>query len=278
MWYFSRSPQYPIEAFFKRIEMYFTNPGNGAIMKQYRVKLFMVSSAAAIYLLTAFSALADVERVYGKAVNADGDLVFLEEHIVRYEDDRIAALKTIYYDADLKKIGEQASDFSHGPQFGSYDFTDERLRYNDGARVMSNRILIYCKETPRADIQKKYLKRESNQIVGQGFHQFILANFDALMLGDVITAKLVLPAHMDQFDIRILKNKIEADRLQIRIELDNWFLRLFTPRVEAEYDLDTRRLISYQGLSMIANASGKNEPVTVFYDYSQQSPLASTRF
>jgi hypothetical protein len=202
----------------------------------------------------------------------------VEEHIVRYENDRIAALKTIYYDADSKKIGEQVSDFSYGPQFGSYDFTDERLRYNDGARVMSNRILIYCKETPQADIQKKYLKRESDQIVGQGFHQFILANFGALLQGDVITAKLVLPAHMDQFDIRILKNKLEAGRLQIQIELDNWFLRLFTPRIEAEYDVDTRRLISYRGFSLIADESGKNIPVTVSYDYSQQSTLASTRF
>lgn len=238
----------------------------------------MVSSAAAIYLLAAVTALADVEKVYGKAVNADGDLVFLEEHIVRYENDRIAALKTTYYDADLKKIGEQASDFSHGPHLGSYDFKDERLRYNDGARVMSNRILIYCKETPQADIQKKYLKRESDQIVGQGFHQFILANFDALMQGDVISAKLVLPAHMDQFDIRIRKNKIEDGRLQIRIELDNWFLRLFTPHAEAEYDLDTRRLISYRGISIVADESGKNVPVTVSYDYSQQSSLVSTRF
>lgn len=247
-------------------------------MKHYWANLLMVSISVAIYLMSAVTALADIERVYGKAVNADGDLVFLEEHIVRYENDRIAALKTIYYDADFKKIGEQISDFSHGPQFGSYDFTDERLRYNDGARVMSNRIMIYCKETPQADIQKKYLKRESNQIVGQGFHQFILGNLDALMQGDVITAKLVLPAHMDQFDIRILKNKIEDGRLRLRIELDNWFLRLFTPHVEAEYDLDTRRLISYRGFSLIADESGKNMPVTVSYDYSQRSPLASTRF
>jgi hypothetical protein len=238
----------------------------------------MVSSAAAIYLLAAVTALADLEKVYGKAVNADGDLVYLEEHIVRYENDRIATLKTTYYDADLKKIGEQASDFSHGPQLGSYDFKDERLRYNDGARVMSNRILIYCKETPQADIQKKYLKRESDQIVGQGFHQFILTNFDALMQGDVISAKLVLPAHMDQFDIRIRKNKIEDGRLQIRIELDNWFLRLFTPHAEAEYDLDTRRLISYRGISMVADELGKSVPVTVSYDYSQQSSLVSARF
>jgi hypothetical protein len=143
---------------------------------------------------------------------------------------------------------------------------------------MSNRILIYCKETPQADTQKKYLERESDQIVGQGFHQFILTNLDRLIQGEVISAKLVLPAQMDQFDIRISKSKLEEGRLRIRIELDNWFLRLFTPNVEADYDLDTRRLLTYRGVSMISDQSGKNVPVTVSYDYSQQSPLASSRF
>jgi hypothetical protein len=142
---------------------------------------------------------------------------------------------------------------------------------------MSDRILIYRRETPQADIKKKYLKRESTQIVGQVFHHYILSNFDALMRGDVILAKLVLPAHMDQFDIRISKNKIEDGRLQVRIEIDNWFLRLFTPHVDAEYDLANRRLLSYRGLSMIADESGKNEPVTVSYDYSRPSTLLSSR-
>jgi hypothetical protein len=48
--------------------------------------------------------------------------------------------------------------------------------------------------------------------------------------------------------------------------------------VEADYDLDTRRLLTYRGVSMISDQSGKNVPVTVSYDYSQQSPLASSRF
>jgi len=252
--------------------------GNGAIVTRYRTKVLMVCLAAAISLLLAGSVYANDERVYGRAVNADGKLLFMEEHIVRYENDRIVALKTIYYDSNLKKIGEQVSDFSQGPQFGSYDFKDERLQYNDGARVMSNRILIYCKETPQATAKKKYIKREPGQIVGQGFHQFILTHLDALARGEVISAKLVLPAHMDQFDIQISKSKLENDRLWIRIELDNWFLRLFAPRIEAEYDLGNRRLLSYRGLSMIADESGNNLPVTVSYNYSQHSPVVSSRF
>lgn len=247
-------------------------------MEKQLNNLIIVPIACVIFLAGTFSVSADVEWVYGKAVNADGELEFLEEHIVKYENDRIANIKTIFYDAGLKKIGEQVSDFSQGPQFGSYDFKDERLQYHDGARVMSDQILIYCKETPEDGTKRKYLRKDSNQIVGQGFHQFILANLDSLVGGAIISAKLILPAQMDQFDIRIYKRKIENGRIQIRIELDNWFLRLFTPHVEAEYDLSSRRLLSYRGLSMISDLSGKTVEVEVFYDYLQQRPLLSSLF
>ena len=239
-------------------------------------RLIFVLITGVILVAGAVSASADVERVYGKAVNAKGELEFLEEHIVKYENDRIANIKTIYYDAGLNKIGEQVSDFSHGPQFGSYDFKDERLQYHDGARVMADQILIYCKETPETGTKKKYLPKDADQIVGQGFHQFIVAHLDSLVRGDVIAAKLVLPAQMDQFDIRIYKRKIENGLILIQIELDNWFLRLFTPHVEAEYDLTRRRLLSYRGLSMISDLSGKTVEVKISYDYSQQRPLLSS--
>jgi hypothetical protein len=231
----------------------------------------------AVHLLGTVSAFAEVEWVYGKAINRSGDLEFLEEHAVRYENDRIASIKTVYYDAALKKIGEQVSDFDYGPQFGSYEFVDERLKYFDGARVMPNQILLYCKGAAGQGVKKKYLQKDPRQVVGQGFHYFIAANLDSLARGDVISAKLVLPAHLEQFDIRIGKHHMAGNRIQIRIELDNWFLRLFTPHVQAEYDLNTRRLLSYQGLSMVADESGKAVEVAVSYEYSQQGPLLSSR-
>jgi hypothetical protein len=239
-------------------------------------KLFSVAIVAAISVLASVSALADVEMIHGKAVNADGELLFLEEHTIKYQDNRIASIKTVYYDTNSKKIGQTLTDFSHGAQVGSYEFKDERMQYYDGAKIMADQILIYSKETPEADTQKKYLDREPSQIVGQGFHSFILANLDALARGDVIAAKLVLPAQMDQFDIRIRKSQFEDGRLTIQIELDNWFLRLFAPRIEAEYNLEARRLLKYKGVSMIADASGKNVPVNVSYAYSQQNLQVSS--
>ena len=223
-------------------------------------------------------AVAVVEWVYGRAVNMDGDVVYLEEHAVEYENGRVKAIRTTYYTAAFQKIGEQLSDFSHGPQLGSYDFKDERLQYSDGVQVMPDRVLIYRKEAPHVETKTKYIPRQSNQIVGQGFNQFIVANLDALARGERIAAKLVLPAQMGQYDVRITKTHVQGNRILVRIEIDDWFLRLFTPHVEAEFDLNNGKVLRYQGVSMISDQDGKTVEVTITYDYPRQPSLLSSRF
>ena len=89
--------------------------------------LFFVVLISALLSLPAF---ADVEKFYGRAVNEKGELIFIEEHTIRYQNQRIAAMKTTYYNKKMNKIGELVSDFSAGAQFGSYDFKDNRAQKN----------------------------------------------------------------------------------------------------------------------------------------------------
>jgi hypothetical protein len=223
------------------------------------------------------SVSADVQKVYGKAFNLDGKLEYLEEHVLTYENGIIVAIETTFYDAGTQEIARQVSDFSHGAQFGSYNFIDERHRSNNGARVMPDRILIYSQKNPKTDTQKKYIPRISDQIVGQGFYHFVAANLDALAQGQSLSAKLVLPAQMGQYDVRISKQRIQGNRIQLVVELDNWFMRLFAPKIEVEYEMDTRRLLWYRGISMVSNKENKNVEVVTTYDYSQEPSMLGSR-
>jgi hypothetical protein len=233
-------------------------------------------------LLTIFlcsvSASAEIERVFGRAYNQSGNLEYIEEHLVRFEKGAIVAIQTIYYDSNHQRIGEMISDFRPGPSYGSYNFKDDRQRYFDGVQVMSNRIQIYCKNAADREKKVKYLQHHSNQIIGQGFNRFIVAHLDTLFRGEQIAAKFVFPAKMDQYDIIIRKQHIVNNRMLVRIDLDSWFLRLFVPHLEAEYDLDSGRLLRYHGVSMISDASGNAVVVNIIYDYPQESILLSSRF
>ena len=214
-----------------------------------------------------FQAEAHGETFVGKAVNEKGILEYVEYHTVTYENGNVSDSQTIYYDANNNKIGELISEYSFGPQFGSYDFRDIRAQHQDGAKVAVDRIRLYRKQSPEDDIEETYLAKEENQIVGQGFHQFILYNLEQIAQGEVFHIQLVLPSRLDQYEFRIRKRKINGDTLYIRLEIDNWLLRMFAPHVDAEYDLKTRHLLRYEGISNLEDAAGKHKKVIITYAY-----------
>jgi len=219
--------------------------------------------------LSWFGAEANGETFVGKAVNAKGILEYVEYHTVTYENGKVSGSQTVYYDANNNKIGELISAYSFGPQFGSYDFRDIRAQYQDGAKVSQDRIWLYRKRSPEDDIDENYLSKEADQIVGQGFHQFIADNLERIAQGEVFHIRLVMPSRLDQYEFRIRKREIKGDTLHIRLEIDNWLLRLFAPHVDAEYDLKTRRLLRYEGISNLEDSSGKHKKVTITYSYER---------
>jgi hypothetical protein len=214
-----------------------------------------------------FATLAHGEKFAGKALNSEGKLEYVEYHTVTHLKGKVSASQTIYYDANNNKIGELISEYSFGPQFGSYNFRDIRAQYQDGVKVAKDRIWLFRKLSTEDDFEEKYFPKETDQIVGQGFHQFILHNLEKIAQGEVFQIRLVLPSRLDQYEFRISKRKINGDTLYIRLEIDNWLLRLFAPHVDVEYDLRTRHLLRYEGISNLEDSSGKHKKVFITYSY-----------
>ena len=239
-------------------------------LTQLRRNSIRIDLVLFIFIALNFSlsgAQANGETFVGKAVNEKGILEYVEYHTVTYENGKVSGSQTIYYDANNTKIGELISEYSFGPQFGSYDFRDIRGQHQDGAKVAVDRIRLYRKQSPEAEIEETFLAKEEDQIVGQGFHQFIVHNLEQIAQGEVFHIQLVLPSRLDQYEFRIRKRKIDGDTMYIRLEIDNWLLRMFAPQVDAEYDLRTRHLLRYEGISNLEDVSGKNKKVTITYSY-----------
>ena len=217
--------------------------------------------------LNCFGTLAHGETFVGKALNSEGNLEYVEYHTVRHLNGKVSESQTTYYDANNNKIGELISEYSFGPQFGSYDFTDIRAQYQDGAEVSLDRIWLFRKRSPEDDIESKYLAKDKDQIVGQGFHQFIVHNLEQIAQGEIFQVRLVLPSRLDQYEFRIRKRKIEGDILFIRLEVDNWLLRPFAPHIDVDYNLKKRQLLRYEGISNLEDSSGKHKKVGITYSY-----------
>ena len=236
-------------------------------LKRNSKRVFSALLFFAGLLLSSFGTLAHGETFLGKAVNFKGTLEYAEYHTVNYINGKVSESQTIYYDANNNKIGELISEYSLGPQFGSYDFRDIRAQYEDGAKVELDRIRLFRKKSPESDLEDKYLSKEDNQIVGQGFHQFIVHNLEQISQGEVFQIRLILPSRLDQYEFRIRKRKIEGDILFIRLEVENWLLRPFAPHIDVDYDLKKGHLLRYEGISNLEDSSGKHKKVTIIYSY-----------
>ena len=197
---------------------------------------------------------------------------YVEHHEVKYKDGKVSESRTVYYDAVNEKIGDLISDYAWGPQFGSYHFRDMRANYEDGVKVSADRLWMFRKKSSEDEPVEKTLPREEGQIVGQGFHQFIVYQMERIAQGEVFHVRLVLPSRLGQFKFRIRKRKVEGDILHIRLDIDNWFLRLFAPHVDVQYDVSTRRLRRYKGISNLEDASGRHKKVTINYTYEDVPP------
>jgi hypothetical protein len=209
-----------------------------------------------------------VETFEGRAINESGSVAYIERHRVVYDKGAVVESKTTYFDEQNRPIGELVSDYAEGAQYGSYEFVDRRAGYRDGAKVSDATVHVFTDEAAdEVDVQKAVLERRDDQIVGQGFHQFIRANLDAIVDGQVFHVSMVLPSRLDQYAFRIRCLKVEGTEATVRLEIDNWLLRLFAPHVDAVYDVDTRQLVRYEGTSNLADASGDYKKVTITYRY-----------
>lgn len=205
------------------------------------------------------------ELFTGRASDEQGNLSYVERHRITYRDGRVIRSETTYFDADNRQIGDLLSEYQWPPQHCTYSFRDSRASYEDGVKVEGDRLVLHRQKT--SERESAQIPKHSDQIVGQGFHHFLVLNLDAIAKGEVFHVKLVMPSRLDQFSFRIRKLTMEGDILYIRLEIDNWFLRLFAPHVDCEYDLRTRRLLRYVGVSNLEDPSGAHRKVNIIYTY-----------
>jgi hypothetical protein len=203
----------------------------------------------------------------GKAVDESGRFQYTERHDLTYEQGQVARSRTTYRDSENRILGDLVSEYLPTPQICSYDFRDLRARYEDGVRVNDDGLVLYKKEGPDANRETASLPRQANQIVGQGFHHFLALNRKSIAQGEIFHVELVLPSRLKQYSFRVRKRMVEGANLHIRLEIDNWFLRLFAPYVDCTYDLTTGRLLRYVGISNLADPSGSVMKVDITYTH-----------
>jgi hypothetical protein len=213
------------------------------------------------------------EEVFqGIARDERGEIAYIEEHRMIYENGRPQRNETRYRNARGDEIAVLKSNFTTHPYVPSYSFEDRRFGRQDGTFVDGSWVKVYGRAEQNAPIQQDMVRLEDGMVTGQGLHVYLRDHLDELARGNAIhQVRFLVPMEGRDyiFRIRRLETPGAPGTVAFSIEADSWFLRLFAPKLEVRYDRETRRLLSYRGASNLLGADRSVQNVTITYRYSE---------
>ncbi|MFO1371592.1 MAG: hypothetical protein U1F42_04105 [Candidatus Competibacteraceae bacterium] len=244
---------------------------------KYKTTKYLNAATCGVLLLAdaalpawAISSNRQEEVFQGIARNEQGEIAYIEEHRVIYENGRPQRNETRYRDASGKEIAVLTSNFATNPYVPNYAFEDRRFGRQDGTFVDGPWVKLYGRADQNAPVQQDMVRLEADMVTGQGLHVYLRDHLDQLAAGDAIKqVRFLVPLAGRDFVFRIRRlDTSEVGTVAFSIEAERWFLRLFAPRLEVRYDRASRRLLSYRGASNLLNADQGVQNVTITYRYS----------
>ncbi len=211
---------------------------------------------------------ASVERFRGVARGRDGAVAYVETHEVVVEGGRVVRAETRYLRPDGSPIARLVSEYAPGSFAPEYEFRDLRT----GALEAVRRDAAGVRLLDGDRVKVLPLPEDVPLVAGQGLDRYARAHLDALARGETLRVSLALPGRLDAFGFRLRGEPIEGGKVRVRFEPTSFILRVLAPSLEGEYDLTTRRLVRYVGVSNVAGDDGSPQQVEIAYSYDEPDP------
>lgn len=237
-----------------------------------------MSRLIVIYLLATFAlievdiALGDsqAQKIIGEAFSLSGDqLVYREEHCI--SDDNMNH-RVNYLDGENRLIAQKQLKYYSDrtqPEFVQANrLTDELM----GVKLHKNRFIMA--HTNKKNSRNKYRALVPDQqlplVIDAGFNEFVRANWVKLLAGDKLSFQFPLVSQSRVIELQLVSSVCDAVNPMyqcFRMELSNWLLRLAVDPIQLKYEIASRRLKGFKGLSNINDENGDGYVVDIRYQY-----------
>lgn len=206
----------------------------------------------------------------GQVTSLDGKTpLYTEHHRVELDEKGLNKKIESQYKKDGVEFARMNSDFSKSALVPDIEFTDSRFELKQELKQNEKKELVFRTLRKGQKEKTKTFSPTDSSVAGQGFDNFIKIKFDELQKSSVPLRFGVLE-EMDFFSFTgKSRPALSADRARFGIKLSNPLLSLFLKELEVEYDVATRKLSSYRGLSNILDEKGKGQNVLIQYTWKE---------
>lgn len=220
-----------------------------------------------IILMFSFISFLKADLIIGEAFLND-KLVYIEKHSPRInKDGQYTSLRTEYfYPNSKKRFAEIISTFTKNNFLPDVYFYDERSETEE--EILYNKELNNLNITRIRDNKKEETKIDIKNpaIHGQGFHNFLLTNFDSIRKNKM-TINIAVTARSDYYQFNIEKHKENDREIEFIVYPKNIFLRQIVKNIKMKYSLADKKLLKYSGPSNLSDEFGNGQDVDIQYKY-----------
>ena len=241
-------------------------------MRKGLIKLFSALLAtSASYALAASDATTKEPYLIGTAYKpGTQDVLYLEKHY--WLTDFLSLVE--YYDQGNEILARKTINYSQQKNF-SPDILIEDYRLKRRVSVMHGpekcQLIVEDANTKEL-IESATHPAEGHAVTDAGFDNYLRAQWPLLEKGE--TAKFWF-LMTDEDQVVALKARQRScqpeagkgDSICFRISPANWLVSALAPPIDVEYDIKTRKLLSYEGIGLLRDTSGKRLKVDLRYRY-----------
>ena len=214
----------------------------------------------------------------------DNQVLYREDHTLTMKDGQPIERTTLYYDADNQLFAEKNNRYrsqfnnpdshnldsnntdSDSPATPDFMLTDDRYGYSESMEQDGKRWRVEYKE-PKESGNKILSKPDYTPVIDAGFDEFVRAHWNDLMKGDTVNFSFAVPSRLEWIDFRLIPLAQKDGTLTVEMRLKSrWIAWLLDP-VFLNYDLKSKRLLTYRGLTNIRTIDGDGIKAEIRYAY-----------
>lgn len=206
----------------------------------------------------------------GHVTSLDGKTpLYTEIHRIELDEKGLNRKIESKYKKDGTEFASMTTSFEKNRLVPEVQFHDTRFGLRQELQWNEDTQLRFSSQKTGKPLKEKVHAATTNTVAGQGFDNFIKMHFDKLQKSSLPLRYGVLE-EMDFFSFTGgPKQSLSPERARFGIKLSNPLLRLFVDDLEVEYDLTTRRLYSYRGLSNVFDDQGRAQNVLIKYVWKE---------
>jgi hypothetical protein len=205
-------------------------------------------------------------EMIGKATFKD-QLLYTEKHSAIVDKEGFYKnLVTNYLDSNGQVFAKIQSNFDKNKIVPDYEFQDYRQKLREKVTLEPSGQKINIEFEKAGKIENNTLEIKKNSVLSQGFHNFILSQFKNLA-DKKLEVYFVVTNRSDQYKFVVQNEKIEAGKMFISIKPANFFLNAIVPTIKLVYEIESRRLLTFEGLTNIDDSNGKTLRAKIDYTY-----------